>query len=441
MAERSSEHRWQAYLRHAREPLFLLNRRRRLLFANQAWEACTGISLAAVRGRSCRPARERPTELDESVLAALAPPPEALAGQTCRARRRAPTGGWWQLDFFPIAGDEGLLGILGKISPLTTPVVLPALPERLSVLRDHHAETFRLDSLASEVPAMRRVIEQARLASQSRLALSIVGGPGTGKHWLARAIHQASPVRDRCFARLDARALPPTLLAEFLLGSHGRRLALGTVYVSEPAELPRDLQDRLAQWLRAGDASTDQPRIIVGHRAEPLESMRAGRLLEELHFASSTLAIHLPPLAERRADLDGLIRLLCARAALLAGHPPREVSPEAAQALHAYAWPGNLRELADVLRDAGMRARGERIELADLPFFLRSDPLPAEKPLPLDQLLEQVERRLIERALRQARGNRTQAAEILGIWRPRLIRRLEHLGIAGQSEKENEDRA
>lgn len=90
-----------------------------------------------------------------------------------------------------------------------------------------------------------------------------------------------------------------------------------------------------------------------------------------------------------------------------------------------------------MLRGAAGHARGERLELADLPFFLRSGPMPAEKKLPLDELLEQAERRLILLALRQARGNRTRAAEILGIWRPRLLRRLDHFGIDAGSDKDD----
>src|SRR5438876_6352585 len=111
------ELRWQSFLRQAREPLFLLNRQRRLLFANPAWEACTGLTLAAVRGQPCRARRDRTRDPQEATLAALAPPAEALEGQTCRARRRAPGAGtsWWQLDFFPFHGPDGLLGILGKI--------------------------------------------------------------------------------------------------------------------------------------------------------------------------------------------------------------------------------------------------------------------------------------------------------------------------------------
>src|SRR5262249_35205290 len=96
--------------------------------------------------------------------------------------------------------------------------------------------------------------------------------------------------------------------------------------------------------------------------------------------------------------------------------------------LRNHAWPENLRELQEVLRQACRRAKGERIELADLPFHLRHGPLPPERKLPLDALLEKVESRLIALAMKLAQDNHTRAAELLEIWRPRLLRRLEKFG-------------
>jgi DNA-binding NtrC family response regulator len=229
------------------------------------------------------------------------------------------------------------------------------------------------------------------------------------------------------------------LLAELLLEPRGRRLELGTVYVREPAEMPRELQDRLARMPHAPDDAGRMPRLIVGHRTDPAESVRAGRLAEELHCTASILTIAVPPLRERLADFDAFIAVFLERARVLTEHTVAGVSPDAALALRGHTWPGNLRELYDVLRSACRRARRERIERADLPFFLQESPMPAEKPLPLDQLLEQAERRLIERALRQAKGNRTRAAEILGIWRARLVRRIDHFGIdVGGADQETE---
>ena len=432
----SGELRWQSFVRHSREPLFLLNRQRRLLFANEAWEQCTGLKLSAVRGQPCRMRRDRTRDPQEATLAALAPPDEAVAGQTCRARRRAPgsSASWWQLDFFPFHGPDGLLGILGKITPLPTQATAASpLPDRLMALRDRHAEAFRLDALSSDVPAMQRVIEQARLAASGRMPVTLVGELGTGKRWLARAVHQASAVRDRCFAAVDCRALPQLLITDLLLDARGRRLALGTIYLREPAEMPRELQDQIAGLAQASDR-TEMPRLIFGHTSDPADLVRAGRLSAGLHAAAGTLTIPLPPLRERLADLDALIGVVLDHARLLTEAKAMSVSPDAVLTLRSHAWPGNLRELSTALGAASHHAKGERIELADLPFYLRQAPLPAEKKLPLDALLEQAERRLIGLALKHAKGNRARTAEILGIWRPRLIRRLEHFGLGAREQ-------
>jgi DNA-binding NtrC family response regulator len=117
------------------------------------------------------------------------------------------------------------------------------------------------------------------------------------------------------------------------------------------------------------------------------------------------------------------------------------LGPEAEDLVRHHSWPGNFRELLDVLRQAHRRATGERIEVGDMPLSLRS-PAPAAAPtLPLDAILAKTERRLIELAVRQAAGNRSKAAEILGIWRARLIRRMEQLGLDPGSGSEGGDDA
>lgn len=427
--------RWQAFFQHADEPLFLLNRRRRLLFANRAWERLTGLRFADVRGKPCRRRAHDAAEREEQILAALAPPAEALQGRTCQVRRRTAWAGagWWQLGFFPLRGSDGPLGVLGKIADLTPARETTfALPEKLMQLRDRQAAHYSLDRLVSETPALRRVREQARLAAQTRLPLTLVGAAGTGKHWLARAIHLAGPGRQAYFARLDCGRLPASALADVLFAPGPRRLALGTLYLHEPSDLPRELQERLVQLLQAETA--DGPRWMAGYRDDPLAAVQAGTLLEELYCLLSPLTVELPPLRERLADLDGWIDAFLNRARAVQEHDVRSVSTEALTVLRSHAWPGNLRELYDVLLAAVGRAKGERLEAADLPFHLRHGPLPAEKTFPLDELLEQAERRLILLALRLARNNRTKAAELLHVWRPRLIRRLEHFGIDAGEE-------
>jgi DNA-binding NtrC family response regulator len=261
----------------------------------------------------------------------------------------------------------------------------------------------------------------------------LAGEPGSGKEWLAHLIHNEGPHRERSFAALDCSRLPGGVLFDLLVGERGdnQRGQLATVYLKEPANLPRELQARLAERL----ANRVGPRVLAGCAA-PDADVRLGRLLEELHGALSTLVIAVPPLRERRADLPFLVERLLERVSAKDGLPWK-LTQAAWDVLQRYQWPGNLDELADVLTQACRHATGEAIDAAGLPAALRfaveSPPARPERGLPLDTILEQVERRLLELALQRTGGHRTKAAELLGIWRPRLNRRLEALGLADPS--------
>jgi transcriptional regulator with PAS, ATPase and Fis domain len=444
--------RWPTFFQHAREPVFLLGRHRRLRFVNRAWEQLTGLNAAQARGLACRRRKAAAGDSWEEVLAhALCPPPEVLEGAPSRARRLVPGGEggprWWDVEFFPLHDDQGLLGVLGKIIPLTVgPSASAPLPEELVALREQVAGRYRLEEFTAEVPALRRVAEQARLAGRSRVPVLIVGEDGTGKRWLARTIHtQDASARERTFVALDCERLPAPALDGLLFGDAGltRRPHVGTLYFREPARLPRDLQLRLSAWV--AEAAADGPRVVAGCRAHPADEVRSGRLLDELHAALGTLLIELPPLRDRLASLPWLVERMQERvaAANAVEGPPRALglTPEAWEILRAWSWPGNLRELYAALAGAGARARGERVTAADLPAYLslgRAAVPAAERPLPLAQLLQEAERRLILLALRRARGNKTRAAEILSLWRARLLRRMGALGIAEEEGMRDE---
>ncbi|MSQ96162.1 MAG: PAS domain S-box protein [Gemmataceae bacterium] len=429
MSESADAFRWQSFFQHAAQPMFLVNRRRRVLFVNRAWEACTGLTLADVRGRVCR-RRSASAEKDEATLSVCAPPLEAIEGRTCQVRRRAPGGaGWWEIHFLPLAGAKDLLGILGTVRVIAPSPHAPfTLPDKLMALRDRSAARYRLDDLELTSPALQRVHEQAKLAAQTRVPMTLLGEAGAGKEWLARAIHAHGDQRQRYFACLDAERLPAPLLGELLFGTRSLQLAFGTVYLREPAFLPREWQGRLADTLHLRE-NPEFPRLIIGMRHDPRLEIQSGRLLEELYCAVSPLTIALPPLRDRSAELPRFIDVFLARLRELEPHAVHGVGPEALTVLRAHSWPGNLRELQAVVHGAYRRAKLERIELADLPFYVKQGPLPAERRLPLDTLLEQVERRLIGLALKLTQNNHTRAAELLEIWRPRLLRRVEKLGF------------
>src|SRR5262249_20092632 len=189
------------------------------------------------------------------------------------------------------------------------------------------------------------------------------------------------------------------------------------------------------------DREATGPRVIAGCQVDPGQEVQAGRLLEDLYCALGTVVIALPPLRQRAGDLSGLVERILDHLNAEEDQRVTGLTPAAWEVLRAYPWPGNLRELYAVLQGARLRARSEQIDAADLPANLRLtvqlERTPAgtpERPLALDQLLEQVERRLILLALRRAKGNKSRAAEWLSVWRPRLLRRMEALGITEGDE-------
>jgi DNA-binding NtrC family response regulator len=347
---------------------------------------------------------------------------------------------WWHVEFFPLMGDEGVLGILGRIQSdaVPPPPKAPRVPEAWAALREQTARRFDFDLWASELPAMHCVVAQARLAAQSRCPVRIVGEAGTGKQWLARTIHFQGVTAAAPFVALDCARLPPAALAGVLSGPLGldRPAGAGTLYLREPSALEHDWQHRLADHL--ADAGDRGPRLIAGVRADPAAEVRAGRLLDRLGAAFGVVAITLPPLRERAADLPLLVERMLPRVSAALEQPVTGLTPDAHDCLRAYRWPGNLRELFTTLLGAGGRAADGRIDAAHLPLPLlqaglgEGPPAKAAPRLPaLDALLEEVEKRMIQLALAKTGGHQTKAAELLAVWRPRLSRRIKALGLGG----------
>jgi PAS domain S-box-containing protein len=442
--------RWERFFQDTSEPLFLLSRQRRILFVNRAWEELTGLSAVQVQGLLC--SRSNAADGPMVHLArALGPPREAVQGKTMCARRPAPSragsSSYWDVAFSPLHGPDGLLGILGRIHAVGEQAPSGGADAgKLVELRERMARQYRFEFYPQTSPAERRLIEQARLASQCRAGVLLVGEPGAGKSWLARAIHCEGPLRGRAFAAVDCLRLPAAAVAELAFGDDGllRRADFGTIFLHNVPALQRDLQQRFAVF--SNEAAGNGPRLVGSCRANPTEEVKAGRLVEDLYTQLATLTLVVPPLRQRRSSLRELVKNLIARKEHKKEAPAVDLAAQTWELLEAYAWPRNLSELSDVLDSAQRRAAGGAIEPSHLPANLRqtvalnrTSGRDESLPRPLDELLQEVEQRLIMLALQRHKGNKSQAAKWLGIWRPRLLRRMEALGITDEGANEDRD--
>jgi DNA-binding NtrC family response regulator len=235
-------------------------------------------------------------------------------------------------------------------------------------------------------------------------------------------VHSAGAARDRAFVAIDCSGLQPYLIESALFGHGGLGDTdrVGTVYLKEPSALPLDAQQRLA------DHFAEQPgtRLVCGSVRTAAEAVAAGELVAVYHTALSVFELRVPALRDRLDDLPGLAARIVAN---------RPLDANALPVLRAHNWPGNLRELVDVLTESAAAGGSGPILREHLPHDLRVRAgLPRTqptKPLDLDAILEAVEKRLIQLALRKANNHQTEAADLLGVFRARLARRLDALGI------------
>jgi DNA-binding NtrC family response regulator len=458
---------WQ----RAREPIFWLDPSLKLTWVNRAWEELTGYPARSVLGLTCQAHGPGRAGDMTDLAASFYPPPESLAGQPAGSATLIYSAGGERLsrrvEFWPFsAPHNGLIGLLGVVRPAEVPASVPEseghrLRVELLEIRRALQEQYGLDGLIGTGPAHRRLLEQVRLAAASSVPVLVVGERGTGKRQVARAIHQYGPGSQRPLVAFDCEALPAEILERELFGASDAdaprasppaglkrpRLSLldgSTLLIRDIQYLPRDLQVRLVDALDSGI------RLLATSTLDPEAALRDERLRPELYFALTALVVRLDPLRERREELPVLAQHVLERVNQRGGSQRGGYSPEAIAVLLAYDWPGNLGELVRVVEYAHARGRGEGqlIVPEDLPATIRGSlgsaycPPSAPRPIkPLDELLTEIERRLIETALRQARSNKSRAADLLGISRPRLYRRMKELNLPDGEPAEGDEPA
>ncbi|OXJ07040.1 sigma-54-dependent transcriptional regulator [Burkholderia sp. HI2500] len=303
--------------------------------------------------------------------------------------------------------------------------------------------------------AMRDVQKQVGRAAMSDATVLLTGETGTGKEVAARVLHAASARHAGPFVAVNCAAIPADLLESELFGhrrgaftgAHADRAGRlveadgGTLFLDEIGDMPaamqakllRALQERQVMPLGADRATAIDIRVVAATHRDLVAAVADGTFREDLFYRLNVIPLHLPPLAERVADILPLAaHFLCNAAGMRALH----LTNDAQRALLDHRWPGNVRELRNVMERAAALAPGPAIGAADLGLAAvparepHADAVPAHLlDMPLPDALATVERAAILRALERANGNRAEAARLLGIGRQSLYARMANLGI------------
>lgn len=438
--------RLEAWLKDTDLALFVLNAQRRLVFFNRGCETLTGWTAADVLGQQCHYASESDPLTAAALLGALAPPPEAWTGKL----QQAPTGIPRRseppvprvIHYFPLVDGpqevQAMLGVIADSPPAPLMSPLPAtqrLHAELAALRQAVRRRYGEGNLVGRSPAMNRVFEQIRLAQAGTAPVVFVGEAGVGKQHLARALHYQGAFGKKAFVPLDSRIRGDEL--EQILArirDDDDVLGAGALFLERLDTAPADFQQVLADWM----AREPRPRlrVIASTPRDLLPLVEADRFSRTLYFQLTSLVIDVPPLRERPEDLELLAQYFLEELNRTSTRQVGGFADDVLRSLRRYNWPGNVAELRQVVHEARDACPEAVIRTEHLPFRFRTGVTaqsmePRQRLIqPLDQLLEQVERDQIERALAECRQNKARAAELLQITRPRLYRRMELLGIA-----------
>jgi len=329
------------------------------------------------------------------------------------------------------------------------------LKEENRTLRAEVAGKKSFYGLVGRNPAMLVIYDQIQRVADLKTTVLIQGESGTGKELVARALHDSGCRGPKPFVVINCGAIPETLLEEELFG-HAKGTFTGavsdksglfeqadggTLFLDEVGEMPPSLQVKLLRVLQEGEvrrigatASRHVDVRVVSATARDLQrEVAAGRFREDLYFRLNVFSLQIPPLRERADDIPLLIQQLVKKCAVKIGREPApQVAPETVRRLMAHTWPGNIRELENVIERAMVLCNGDQLAetcLPEVPEAGAGIKGPADENLSIKQAERVMEVELIRKALERTGGNRTHAAKILEISHRALLYKLKEYGL------------
>jgi PAS domain S-box-containing protein len=416
--------------------IFTVDRGGIVTFFNTAAEKISGLSRQEVLGRSCSGLFNGESG-EWDLLAETISSGSARSGIESRIITREGIAVPIRATYLPLRNEKGIaVGGLATFSDLTV----------VHQLKQAMEERYTFYDMVGKSPQMQRIFENVRVVAKTDATVLIEGPTGTGKDFLANVIHSASRRSAKPLVKVNCAAIPDTLLESEMFGyvkgaftgavqdRIGRFQAAdgGTIFLDEIGDLPLALQAKLLRvieekvFFRLGTSQTSKVDVrVISASNQSLERLMARkRFREDLYYRLNVFRIELPSLKERPADIPLLIGYVLRRLSTSKGVPPPEISENAMQLLLNYSYPGNIRELENILEHALILCQESVLRRKHLPDYLRQRPLASAGRLEKNRPLDSSERNRILAALRRHSGNRSLAARDLGMDRSTLWRKM-----------------
>ena len=328
-----------------------------------------------------------------------------------------------------------------------------SLREENRALKEELGRKYQWDNIVGRSPAMQQIFATIMRVAPTRATVLLAGESGVGKDLIARAIHFHSPRKDRPFVKINCTALPENLMESELFGYEKgaftgattskpgkfEQADSGTVMLDEIGDVPANIQVKLLRVLqerefeRLGSNKTlhIDVRVIAATNRDLRVALEEGTFREDLYYRLNVVPLEIPPLRERKEDIPYLARHFVEKLAPEMGNQVTGITDAAIDKLMQYSWPGNVREIENVIERSMVMASSDKLDANDirLDMNLRPRHSNGDLSLPEGMSLDGYEQELIRDALKRASGNKSQAARLLGLTRNALRYRLTQMGI------------